>query len=83
MKTKIADIFIVIIFCLFVFGIVAGFFTGCSKPIYKVQTKEVLIPIKCNLKLPQKPQENGSFESHKALAIYFQKIEQIAKDCTQ
>lgn len=58
-------------------------FTGCSKPVYKIQTQEVLIPVKCNLELPQKPQENGSFESHKSLAKYYLEIEQIAKDCTQ
>ena len=59
-------------------------YTGCaSKPIYKVQVKEVFIPIKCNLKLPYKPKENGSFESHRNLAIYYKKVEQIAKDCTK
>lgn len=70
-------------FCLssvFVFVV----FVGCaSKPVVKVTTKEVFIPVKCNLTLPQKPQENGSFESHKALAIYYKKVEQIARDCTK
>lgn len=59
-------------------------FSACaSKPVYKVEIKEVFIPVKCNLELPQKPQENGSFESHKALTKYYLEIEQIAKDCTQ
>ncbi|PZT48184.1 hypothetical protein B6S12_03905 [Helicobacter valdiviensis] len=59
-------------------------FIGCSaKPIVKMQTKEVLIPIKCNLVLPKKPKEDGSFESHKNLSLYFLKVEQIAKDCTK
>lgn len=63
-------------------GIVGMFFLGCaSKPIYKVQVKEVFIPIRCNLELPEKPKEDGSFESHKALAVYYKKVEQIAKDC--
>lgn len=58
-------------------------FSACvSKPIYKIQTQEVFIPVKCNLELPPKPQENGSFESHKQIAIYYKKVEQIAKDCT-
>lgn len=58
-------------------------FTACAtKPIVKIQTQEVLIPVKCNLELPPKPQENGSFESHKQIAIYYKKVEQIAKDCT-
>ncbi|MDE5926595.1 MAG: hypothetical protein K2N75_06965 [Helicobacter sp.] len=59
-------------------------FSACAtKPIVKIQTQEVLIPIKCNLELPPKPQENGSFESHKALAKYYLEVEQIAKDCTK
>lgn len=59
-------------------------FSACaSKPVYKVEIKEVFIPVKCNLKLPKKPQENGSFASHRALAKYYLEIEQIAKDCTQ
>lgn len=59
-------------------------FSACAtKPIVKIQTQEVLIPIQCNLELPPKPQENGSFESHKALAKYYLEIEQIAKDCTK
>ncbi|WP_233704127.1 hypothetical protein [Helicobacter mesocricetorum] len=61
-----------------------AFLAGCStKPILKVQTKEVFIPIKCNLKLPPKPKENGSFESHKELSLYYKEVEQIAKDCTR
>lgn len=59
-------------------------FSACAtKPIVKIQTQEVLIPVKCNLELPPKPQENGSFESHKALAKYYLEVEQIAKDCTK
>ena len=57
-------------------------FSACaSKPVYKVEIKEVFIPVKCNLKLPTKPKENGSFASHRALAKYYLEIEQIAKDC--
>lgn len=57
--------------------------SACAKPVYRVQIKEVLVPVKCNLSLPQKPQENGSFQSHKELIKYFVQVEQIAKDCTQ
>ena len=57
-------------------------FGACaSKPIVQVQTKEVLIPIKCNLEMPKKPKENRSFESHKALGIYFLEVESTLKDC--
>lgn len=59
-------------------------FSACAtKPIVKIKTQEVFIPVKCNLELPPKPQENGSFESHKALAKYYLEVEQIAKDCTK
>lgn len=57
--------------------------SACAKPIVKIQTKEVLIPIKCNLTLPDKPKENGSFESHKELLLYYLEVESIAKDCTK
>lgn len=59
-------------------------FTACAtKPIVKIQTQEVFIPVKCDLQLPPKPKENGSFASHKALAKYYLEIEQVAKDCTK
>ena len=59
-------------------------FSACAtKPIVKIQTQEAFIPVKCNLELPPKPQEDGSFESHKALAKYYLEVEQIAKDCTK
>ncbi len=57
---------------------------GCaSKPIVRIDTKEVFIPIKCNLTLPNKPKEDGSFQSHKELLIYYLEVESIAKDCTK
>ena len=64
------------------FALFALTFSACAaKPVYKVEIKEVFIPVKCNLKLPKKPKENGSFASHRALAKYYLEIEQIAKDC--
>ena len=58
-------------------------FSACaSKPVSNVEIKEVFIPVKFNLKLPTKPQENGSFASHRALTKYYLEVEQIAKDCT-
>ena len=71
-------------FKLYLIPLFALAFSACaSKPVYKVEIKEVFIPVKCNLKLPTKPQENGSFASHRALAKYYLEIEQIAKDCTR
>ncbi len=57
-------------------------FIGCSRVISDVQIQEVYIPIKCNIKIPNKPKEDGTFESHKQLAEYYLIVEQIAKDCT-
>lgn len=64
--------------------IIGVFLSACaSKPLVKIETKEVYIPVKCDLELPTKPLENGSFESHKQIAVYYKKMEQIAKDCTK
>ena len=46
-------------------------FSACSKPIYKIQTQEVFIPVKCDLELPQKPKENGSFKCYGRKKAYF------------
>lgn len=57
-------------------------FMGCSQ---KVQTqtvyKDVYIPVKCNAKLPKKPENKGDFESHKEKMIYFLKVEMLLKQC--
>ena len=55
-------------------------FSACASSV-QVQTKEVFIPVKCNLQMPKKPKENGSFESHKALGIYFLEVESRLKAC--
>lgn len=78
LKLSFINFVILALLTLFAFS-----FSACSKPFYKIQTQEVLIPIKCNLELPLKPKENGSFESHKGLAVYYKQVEQIAKDCTK
>ena len=73
-----------LVFCVSSLLFLLAFLAGCStKPILKVQTKEVFIPVKCNLELPPKPKEDGGFESHKELSLYYKEIEQIAKDCTR
>lgn len=65
--------------------LVAFCLSACSTttPIIKYETKEVLIPTKCDLELPPKPRDDGSFESHKAIARYYKLAETIAKDCTK
>lgn len=53
-----------------------AFFSGCG-----VKKEPVYIPVKCNAKIPQKPQNNGDFESKKALMIYFLEVESLLKSC--
>lgn len=56
-------------------------FLGCST-LVKTEIQEVYIPVRCNVKLPVKPKDDGSFESAKKLTIYYIEIEQIARDCS-
>lgn len=68
MKTVFISIFIVLIFA------------GCAcRPVYK----NVYIPVKSNEKMPEKPENDNSFEAHKAKMIYLLKCEDIAKSCTK
>ncbi|GKH61192.1 hypothetical protein CE91St25_15280 [Campylobacter ureolyticus] len=65
------------------FILIVGFlviFTGCGikpEPVYK----EVLIPVKCQAKMPVKPVNDGSFESHKNKMIYYLRCESTLKQC--
>lgn len=57
-------------------------FTGCAT---KIQTeyiyKDVYVPVKCNAKMPIKPINDGSFETHKQKMVYFLKTEALLKEC--
>lgn len=68
------------LFLIFVFALL---FTGCTTK--EVQTeyiyKDVYIPIKCNAKMPLKPQNDGSFEADKQKMIYFVRVEELLKKC--
>ena len=55
------------------------FSSGCSQ---KGTINEVYIPVKCPLKMPLKPQNNGDFQSHKEMMIYYLECENIAIKCT-
>ncbi len=71
-----------IIFLLILMFLIA--LSGCSnKPLVKVETQEIYIPVKCNLELPKKPKDDGSFKSHKEIAIYYKEVENIARICTK
>lgn len=60
-------------------------FCGCaSKPIVKVQTKEVYIPIKCNVEKPLRPNKKESLvENVKSMAIYTEKLENALNACVK
>jgi len=59
-------------------------FSGCTvnqpKEPYIIY-KDVLVPIKCNANMPNKPLNKGNFESHKALMIYYLQCEDLLKQC--
>lgn len=54
---------------------------GCSAKEPNIVYKDVLIPVKCGIKMPVKPKNNGDFESHKARMIYYRKCESALKYC--
>ena len=68
-----------ILVLLFLFTLV---FTGCAP---KIQTeyiyKDVYVPVKCNAKMPVKPTNDESFESHKQKMLYFLRTEALLKEC--
>lgn len=57
-------------------------FIACAKQT-QVEVKEVLIPIKCPLKLPLKPAYKNTIESAKELSSYYLEIENIAIFCVK
>lgn len=57
-------------------------FLGCST-VVRTEIQEVYIPVRCDVKLPTKPKDDGNFESAKNLTIYYIKIEQILRDCVK
>ena len=57
-------------------------FTGCATKIQTEKSyKDVYVPVKCNAKMPTKPTNNGSFESHKEKMLYFLRTEALLKEC--
>lgn len=62
--------------------IVAVFFFGCAaKEHEKIVFKDVFIPVKCQEKKPVKPENNGSFEAHKQIMLYYLECENLLKRC--
>ena len=55
------------------------FMVGCAEK--EPSIKELYIPVKCPLKMPLKPQNNGDFQSHKEMMIYYLECENIALQC--
>lgn len=65
--------FLIVVFSL-------AFFSGCASKKELVY-KEVNIPIRCEVDLPKKPLNNKDFESHKALMLYFSRVEKLLFKC--
>ncbi|QOQ88196.1 hypothetical protein IMC76_08670 [Campylobacter corcagiensis] len=60
--------------------VISFILTGCASK-EKVIYKDILIPTKCDAKMPLKPANNGDFESHKAKMIYYMECENTLKFC--
>lgn len=56
-------------------------FCGCAFKEPTIVYKEKLTPVRCNAVMPDKPNNDGSFEAHKAKMIYFLKCEDLLKQC--
>ena len=54
---------------------------GCAVNEPTIIYKEKLTPVRCNAVMPDKPNNDGSFEAHKAKMIYFLKCEDLLKQC--
>lgn len=70
-----------------VFLLLAVFFIGCSsKPeiITKTQYQDVYIPVKCQVKIPQKPKfDKKDLQSARALAVYYRQVEALLMECVK
>ena len=66
--------------CLF-----ALIFAGCAaKPQISephIIYKEKYVPVRCNAKMPQKPKNDGTFETDKKIAVYYRDCEKKLKQC--
>lgn len=69
-------------FCL---ALLALWFGGCaSKPMVKVEIQEVLVPIKCDVEIPQRPKRQMELvENIRAIALYAEKLEIALKECVK
>jgi hypothetical protein len=59
-------------------------FSGCTNkqvPEPSVVYKEKYMPVRCNAKMPDKPKDDGKFETHKAKMIYYRDCERKLKQC--
>lgn len=70
----------ILLFCLFVL-----IFAGCTaKPQISepyIIYKEKYVPVRCNAKMPDKPKNDGTFETDKRIAIYYRDCERFLKQC--
>lgn len=57
-------------------------FSGCGSKTKTITAyKDVYVPVRCQSKMPVKPINNKTFESKKALMVYFLQTEAALKSC--
>ncbi|EAU00367.1 hypothetical protein [Campylobacter curvus] len=68
-----------------VFFVLSILLVGCAaKPevITKTQYQDVYIPVKCQVKMPEKPKfDKKDLGSARALAVYYRQVEILLKGC--
>lgn len=67
---------------LFIIALLIGFFFGCSHPEVKVVYKEVMIPVACDVKKPDKPAlKDDPVVNMINLSAYIRKLEHSLSIC--
>ncbi|MGH1600944.1 hypothetical protein [Campylobacter majalis] len=69
---------------LIIFALVVLLLAGCADKHISEPTvvyKEKLVPVRCDAKLPVKPENDGTFETHRAKMIYLLECENLLKQC--
>lgn len=68
--------------CLPIVALLMGCSSHRSAPLVQTKFQEVVVPVRCELKLPAKPPYREDLDGAKELSKYFLEVEKIAKICT-
>lgn len=69
---------------LIIFAVLALLLAGCADkhaPEPTVIYKDKFVPVRCNVQMPVKPVNDGTFEADKAKMIYYRDCENLLKQC--